>query len=150
MNYVPIKQGDFVLAWADGHQDIDGDMVAAVERLIYAGAGWDCDPAPMVFDVHHVVRVMAKTFVHENMPSRWNKKTLRHKSRSIVIAAGSSEGEMIAMRDRLYSIGAAADVAVRKETSRILAQTLPPFETAVRRRAMRELQATLPHFVGGA
>ena len=149
MNYVPIKEGDFVLAWSDGHQPYDDDMLAGVQRLIFRGAGWDRDTADRIFEVHRVTRVMPKTFVRPNTPTRWDKREVRHEQRSIVIAAGATESAMIALRDRLYAVGKEAAEAIEAETSRILKLHLSEFEAATRLGAMRELRDALPHFFGG-
>ena len=149
MNYVPIKEGDFVLAWSDGYQLYDDDMVAGISRLIYRGAGWDRDTADRIFEVHRVTRVMPKTLVRPNTPTRWDKREERHEHRSIVIAAGATEGAMIALRDRLFAIGNEASEAIEAEASRILELHLSAFEAATRLEAMRNLRRALPYFFGG-
>jgi hypothetical protein len=95
--YVPIEPGQWVLTYRQEYCTayIDGDMAGALERLVRRGSGWDTlRDARELFDVLRAVRVMPKTYAF-NRPSLLHPGTMiddrRH--RSLVVAAGSSEGE---------------------------------------------------------
>lgn len=135
---VPIEPGQWVLAYRREFWPgvLDGDMAAALERLAYRGSHWDYLRWPSdQFDVNSVDRVMPKTFIASDGQ--------RH-SRDLVVASASTEGEVVALRDKLFGIGFAADHAIEGETARRMAT----FEASVRADALAKVHAALPHIFG--
>jgi hypothetical protein len=136
---VPIEAGQWVLSYFDhfypGHSD--GDMAGALEYLVHGGSGWDCiRKAEDQFEVMQVERVMPKTFMAEGSRSR--------RSRGLVVAAASTAGEVLALRDKLFGIGLAADRAIEEETARLIAG----FAAKTRADALAKVHAALPHIFG--
>lgn len=136
---VPIEPGQWVLAYVEyfypGH---DLDIAAALERLTEGGSGWDCLHKPRdQFNVMQVERVMPKTFhaVGDRGQRRW---------RYLVVAAASTAGEVLALRDKLFTIGFAADRAIEEESARVMAD----FTAKVRADALAKVHAALPHIFG--
>lgn len=142
---IPIEPGQWVLAYIDhfypGHHD--GDMADALEKLVSGGSGWEClRKAEEQFDVLHIARVMPKTFT--SLTGRWDPHGARRYPRNLVVAAASSAGEMLALRDKLFAIGFAADRAIEEEIARRMAE----FERQTRAAALAKVHAALPHIFG--
>lgn len=138
-SFVHIEPGQWVLAYVEhfwpGHHD--GDMAGALERLVEGGSGWTCLHRPSdQFDVVQVERVMPKTFISESGERR---------HRELVVATGTA-GEMQALRDKLFTIGFAADRAIEEETARRMAD----FERQTRADALAKIHAALSHIFGRA
>jgi hypothetical protein len=126
-----------VLAYVEGFGPYPGagDLRKALERLDHGGSGWDCLHRPQdQFDVLQVERVMPKTFLAGG----------RRHYRNLVVAAASSAGEMLALRDKLFAIGLAADRAIQEEMWRLIA----PFAAKTRADALAKVHAALPHIFG--
>lgn len=136
---VPIEAGQYVLTYIEhfypGHKD--GNMAGALEYLVYGGSGWDCiRKAEDQFEVLQVERVMPKTFMAQGSRSR--------RSRGLVFAAASTAGEVLALRDKLFAIGFAADRAIEEEKRRLIAA----FAAKTRATALTKVHAALPHIFG--
>lgn len=134
---VPIEPGQWVLAYVEHFYPgyIDGDMPRALEALVNGGSGWDClHDARQQFDVLTVEQVSPKTYVPHGE---------RRRHRSLVIAAGD-RGEMLALRDKLFTIGFAADRAIEEETARVMSA----FTARTRADALAKVHAALPHIFG--
>ncbi|MHA6641328.1 hypothetical protein [Mesorhizobium sp. A623] len=137
---VPIEPGQWVLAYVDsfGPDPFDGDLLRALRLLDHGGSGWDClRRASEQFEVVRVEHVMPKTFRCIRGQRRW---------RFCVVAASSSAtaGEMLALRDKLFAIGFAADRAIEEETARLVSD----FATKTRAAALAKVEAALPHIFG--
>lgn len=142
---VPIEPGQWVLAYVEHFYPgyIDGDMAGSLERLAYRGSGWDClRDAGDQFDVLHVERAMPKTFTSST--GRWSEGKAKRYPRYLVVAAASSDGEMLALRDKLFAIGFAADRTIEEETDRRMAD----FARQTRAVALAKVHAALPHIFG--
>lgn len=134
---VPIEPGQWVLAYVEHfcRATFDGDLRDALERLTEGGSGWDCiHDARQQFDVTLVERVMPKTFMAQG----------RRHGRYLVVAAASTAGEVLALRDKLFAIGFAADRAIEEETARRMAD----FAAKTRADALAKVHAALPHIFG--
>lgn len=138
--FVHIEPGQWVLSYVEcfGPYPLDGNLVEALERLVWGGSGWDCLHRPQQqFDVHRVERVMPKTYKPVGQ-KRW--------FRNQVIAASGSEAGLLALRDKLFAIGFAADRAIEEETARLIAD----FAAKTRADALTKVHAALPHIFGRA
>lgn len=136
--FVPIEAGQWVLAYVEHFYPgiLSGDMAGALESLVVSGSGWDCiRDASEQFEVMKVERVMPKTF-HVVGGER------RH--RDLVFATAASAGELLALRDKLFAIGFAADNAIREETARRMAD----FVAQTQADALDKVHAALPHIFG--
>jgi len=134
---VLIESGQWVLAYVEhfGPYPGEGDLREALERLDHGGSGWDCLYRPQQqFEVFLVERVMPKTFLADG----------RRHYRNLVIATASSAGELLALRDKLFAIGFAADRAIQEETARRMAD----FKRKTRAAALAKVHAALPHIFG--
>jgi hypothetical protein len=135
---VPIERGQWVLAYVEhfGPYPGEGDLREALECLDHGGSGWDCLRRPQEqFDVLQVEHVMPKTF---------HAVDSRRRYRNLVVAAASTAGEMLALRDKLFAIGFAADDAIQEEMWRLIA----PFAAKTRADALAKVHAALPHIFG--
>jgi hypothetical protein len=146
---VLIQPGQWVLAFNDPYGPWprgDLDMAEMLERLQYGGGGWDCLRRPEEqFAVRQASRVMPKTYTHSR-PSALYPSTMtedRH-HRENVVAAADSAGEMLALRDKLFAIGFAAERAIEEETARLIAD----FAAKTRSEALTKVHAALPHIFG--
>jgi hypothetical protein len=137
---VPITAGQWVLAFVEhfGPDPIWCSLPKALERLQFGGSGWDClrEPADQ-FEVLQVEHIMPKTFRSVGSRRRW---------RNLVVASADTSGEMLALRDKLFAIGFAADRAIREETARLVAD----FAKKTRADALAKVHAALPHIFGRA
>jgi hypothetical protein len=136
---VHIEAGQWVLAYTDGCGPFpgSGELRKAVELLVYEGSGWTFSRPSDLFDILQVKRVMPKTFtVLDGHPGR--------RFRDQVVAAASTEGEIVALRDKLFGIGVAADRAIEEETARVMAD----FARKIRADALAKIHRTLPHIFG--
>jgi hypothetical protein len=136
---VPIEPGQWVLAYIVHFYPsyIEGDMASALEKLVCGGSGWDCiHDAGEQFEVLQVERVMPKTFTAHG--------ERRRRERYLVVASASSAGELLALRDKLFAIGFAADHAIEVEINRLIAD----FERKTRAEALAKVHAALPHIFG--
>ncbi|PSJ55777.1 hypothetical protein [Pseudaminobacter soli (ex Li et al. 2025)] len=134
---IPIEAGQYVLTYIEhfyqGH--MDRDMAGALGHLVYGGSGWDClRKAEDQFEVLQVERVMPKTYL---VPGG-------RRYRDLVVAAASTSGEMLALRDKLFAIGFAADRAIREEKARLIAD----FAAKTRADALAKVHEALPHIFG--
>lgn len=137
--FVPIEPGQWVLAYVEhfGPYPGEGDLREALERLDQGGSGWDCLYRPQdQFEVLQVERAMPKTFTVKGKRSRHY--------RYLVVAAASTAGEMLALRDKLFAIGFAADRAIEEETARLITD----FARKSRADALAKVHAALPHIFG--
>lgn len=137
---VPIKAGEWVLAYVEPYGPYPGedDVVVSLDRLNHRAGGWDCiRNAHQLFDVLKVSHVMPKTFRCLHGKRRW---------RNNVVAASSSAtaGEMLVLRDKLFSIGTAADRLIADEMAKRIAE----FERKTRADALAQVHAALPHIFG--
>ncbi len=135
---VPIESGQWALVYVEhfGPYPGDGDLREAVERLQDSGSGWDCLRRPAdQFDVVQVEHVMRKTFRTVDGGRRW---------RNQVVATAASSGEMLALRDKLFAIGFAADRAIEEETARLISD----FAAKTRADALAKVHVALPHIFG--
>lgn len=135
---VPIQPGQWVLAYYDHFWpgNYDNDMPVALERLVERGSGWDClHNAGQQFEVVQADRVTAKTVFSHGA---------RRTHRSLVVAAADTAGEMLALRDKLFTIGFAADRAIEEETARVMSA----FTAQTRADALAKVHAALPHIFG--
>lgn len=146
--FVPIEPGQWVLAYVEhfwpGHHD--GDMAGALARLVDGGSGWDClREASQQFEVLQAVRVMPKTYTCTR-PSLLHPGTTveERRHRILVFATAETAGELLALRDKLFAIGFAADRAIDEETARRMAD----FERKTRAGALAKVHAALPHIFG--
>ncbi len=135
---VPIDAGQWVLAYYEhffpGH--IDDDMPGSLERLVYGGSGWDClRDARQQFEVVQAEKVVPKTV------QAWDGRRVH---RRLIVAAATTAGEMLALRDKLFAIGFAADRAIEEETARLISD----FATKTRADALSKVHAALPHIFG--
>jgi len=135
---IPINPGQWVLAYVEhfypGH--FDRDMACALESLVKGGSGWDCIyDAGDQFEVLQVERVMPKTYLTVEGERRL---------RDLVFATASPAGELLALRDKLFAIGFAADRAIQEETARRMAS----FTAKTRAAALAKVHAALPHIFG--
>ncbi|WP_156936684.1 hypothetical protein [Chelativorans sp. J32] len=138
MTLIPMQPGQWALAYIEHFYPgyFDGDMAGALERLVKGGSGWTCLYKPDdQFDVVRVERVMPKTFLDVDGKRR---------SRTLVVAAADTAGEMLALRDKLFTIGFAADRAIEEETARVMAD----FAKRTRAEALTKIHAALPHIFG--
>lgn len=134
--FVPLAAGQWVLAYVE-HFMPDDDLSRSLEILARGGSGWDCLRRPHEqFDVLQVERVMPKTFQAGG----------RRQYRYLVVAAASTAGEMLTLRDKLFTIGFAADRAIQEETARLISD----FAAKTRADALAKVQAALPHIFGVA
>ncbi|NDV88780.1 hypothetical protein GTW51_18965 [Aurantimonas aggregata] len=136
---VHIEPGQWVLAYKEGYGPFpgSGELREALDRLVYEGSGWTCLNRPAdQFDVLHVARVMPKTFTVLDEPGR--------RFRDQVVAAASTEGEIVALRDKLFGIGVAADRAIEEETARVMAE----FARKTRADGLAKIHRALPHIFG--
>ncbi|PSJ55791.1 hypothetical protein [Pseudaminobacter soli (ex Li et al. 2025)] len=132
---VPIEAGQYVLTYVDHFYPGDGDMAGALEYLVHGGSGWDCiRKAEDQFEVMQVERVMAKTYLAQG----------GRRCRNLVVAAASTSGEMLALRDKLFAIGFAADRAIAEEKARLIAD----FAVKTRMDALAKVHEALPHIFG--
>lgn len=136
---VPIEPGQWVLAYVvNFYRSMDGDMAGALESLVYGGSGWDCLRTPsQQFDVVQVDRVMPKTFRAVGGQRHW---------RYLVVASAATAGEMLALRDKLFTIGFVADRVIQEETARLISD----FVKKTRADALAKVHAALPHIFGRA
>ncbi|PRD40677.1 hypothetical protein C5748_25775 [Phyllobacterium phragmitis] len=135
--FVPIETGDFVMLYRDECLPPWGDLLDTLDLLQYRGSGWDYMwSSSQLFDVVAAGKVTAKTFKTSDGKRR---------SRFSVVATARTEGELIALRDKLFSIGKVADDAIDREARRLIA----PFEAKTREAARKKIKAALPHIYGG-
>lgn len=145
---VHIESGQWILAYYDhfwpGHYDVD--MAGALEQLAQGGSGWDCLRRPEEqFAVRRADRVMPKTYTHRRASIlRPGTMTEDRYHRSYVVAAADTAAEMLALRDKLFAIGFAADQAIQEETARVMAG----FVAKSRADALAKVHAALPHIFG--
>lgn len=135
---VPIAAGQWVLAYVEHFYPsyMEGDMASALEHLVIGGSGWEClREASEQFEVLQVERVMPKTFRIAGGDRR---------RRYLVVAAAGSAGEMLALRDKLFTIGFAADRAIEAEIDRLISD----FARQTRADALAKVHAALPHIFG--
>lgn len=139
-NFVQMEPGQWVLVYIEhfGPDPWDQDLVRALESLRFGGSGWTClyKPADQ-FEVVQVERVMPKTFLDVDGKRR---------GRYLVVASADTAGEMLALRDKLFAIGFAADRAIEEETNRRMAK----FAAKTRADALAKVHAALPHIFGRA
>lgn len=140
---VSIEAGQWVLSyrWEFWFGALDGDMAGALDLLVESGSGWDCLRRPSdQFEVIQVGRVMPKTFIASDGQ--------RHR-RALIVASASTEGEIVALRDKLFGIGFAADRAIHDEIVRRLSESrMGDYEAKVRADALAKVHAALPHIFG--
>ncbi len=139
--FVHIEPGQWVLAYIEhfGPDPWDQNLPGALDRLKYGGSGWTCLRKPSdQFEVMQVEKVMPKTF-----RAVGNE---RRQYRYLVIAAADTTGELLALRDKLFAIGFAADRAIEEETDRRMAD----FTAKTRADALAKVHAALPHLFGRA
>jgi len=135
---IPIDAGQWVLTYVEHYCPavLGGGMARALECLSEGGSGWESLWRPeQQFEVVRVDRVMPKTFRDPD-----GKRRLRY----FVVAAASSSGEMVALRDKLFAIGFEADRAIEEETARRMAD----FTAKTRADALAKVHAALPHIFG--
>lgn len=138
-SFVHIEPGQHVLAYVEHYYpgNFDGDMPGALECLASGGSGWGfLRRSDEQFEVMQVERVMPKTFRAVGRD--------RRQYRDLVIAAADTAGELLALRDKLFDIGFAADRAIAEETSRRMAD----FIAGTRAEALAKIHAALPHIFG--
>lgn len=136
---VPIEPGQWVLAYKDGCGPYpgSGELRESVERLVEGGSGWTCFHRPSdQFHVFQVERVMPKTYHAVDCERRhW---------RDQVVAYAATSGELLALSDKLFAIGFAADRAIEQETARVMSE----FIRKTRADALAKVHAALPHIFG--
>lgn len=136
---LPIEQGQWVLTYIEHFYPsyIEGDMKDALERLVTGGSGWTClRKSADQFNVVQVAHVMPKTFRDTEGNKHW---------RYLVVASAGTAGEMLALRDKLFTIGFAADRKIEEETARRMTK----FKARTRAEALAKIHAALPHIFGG-
>ena len=136
--FVPIMSGQWVLAYNEnvGPYPGSGDLREALEMLGHGGSGWSfLHNSAQQFDVLQVEHVMPKTFQSVGGRRHW---------RNLVVATSDNPGEMLALRDKLFAIGFAADRAIQEETVRRISD----FAKKTRAEALAKVHAALPHIFG--
>jgi hypothetical protein len=136
---VPIEAGQWVLAFFQPYYWPDDDMREHLERFTTWGGGWDGHRATEIFLVHQVEKVMPKTYIAVGTCRRVDAgERLR---RTHVVAAGKTEAEMTALRDRFFAIGVKTTKAIEAEMYRRIA----PFEKRKHAEALAQVHACFPH-----
>ena len=146
-DFIPIEPGQWVLAFDQPYGPYDRTVAEHLEWFNKRGGGWDSARATELFLVHQVEKVMPKTYIG-SAPiggSRYTS-TLERFDRVFIIAAGKSSADMIALRDKLFAIGADADDAIKAEADR----RMEKFIDRVRAKAIKKIHRQFPHFFGGA
>lgn len=146
VDLVPIECGQWILAYVEHFMPDPDDLGASVERLTSRGSGWICLHQPSdQFEVRQVARVMPKTYVCTR-ESYLHPGTITADRfhRAFVVAAADTAGEMLVLRDKLFTIGFAADRAIEEETARVMSD----FAKKTRADALAKVHAALPHIFG--
>lgn len=135
MELVPIEHGQFALIYFD-HFMPRGGLRVALESLIHRGSGWDAVQRPAdQFDIVQVDHVMKKTF--RDCHGR------RH-DRAMVAATATTESELIALRDKIFTIGFETDNAIEAEMYRLV----EPYRAEMKERALMRVHQAMPHVFG--
>lgn len=149
--FIDIKPGQWVLAFAEYYGPPAGEMPEHLESFSKRGGGWDTHRVTEILHVCEVVDIKPAKY-HPRTYAIGQSITSRHDSpkqrqwRGAVIAAGTKE-KMIALRDRLFAIGAEADDAIETEMYR----RIQKFEAREREKARKKIRRLLPqHFRGEA
>lgn len=141
---IPIKPGQWVLAFDQpfGLHD-DKSMEDHLAQFCSRGGGWDHIRPGEIFVIHQVHHVSPKGYLGISRAPDGELGTNKY-TRFNVIAVGKSEAEMLARRDKLYAIGAAADDAIEAETRRRMKR----YSARQYAKAEKKIHRMFPHFFG--
>nr|WP_278376687.1 hypothetical protein [Brucella anthropi] len=145
--YVDIKPGQFALVFQQPFGPYDRTLPKHLERFVSRGGGWDTFRASELFEIHIVCSVAPNTYKgHLDDAELMEISFPRRYPRSHVIAVGKTVKEVMAIRDRLFNIGAIADSRIEQESRRLIAK----FEADERAHALTHIHELLPHVFGEA
>ncbi|MGA6113343.1 hypothetical protein [Agrobacterium radiobacter] len=145
-SFVHIEPGQWVLAFYEPYGPFNREMSEHLEMFTSQGGGWDHHRETDIFRLHRVTDVKPKTYFADITISKHKIRANDRYHRSHVIAAGSTEEEMTALRAKFFAIGVDADDRVNKEMYR----RIKIFKAKERAAALEKIHACLPHIFGRA
>jgi hypothetical protein len=143
--FVDIQPGQWVLAFSEGFEPLEGPLSEHIERFCKRAGGWDHIRASEIFAVHLAEKVMPKTYMAATpLKTTPGASVISRFYRGAVIATGQSREEMIGLRDRFYAIGVEADDRIEAEMYR----RIEKFAGRAYDRAEKKIHKLFPHFFG--
>jgi hypothetical protein len=143
--FVDIKPDLWVLAFDEPYGPYMRSMQEQLEMFRNRGGGWDSHSAAEIFHVYHVTDVKPKTYFIGESVTHPNAYLKDRQPRTHVIAVGATKEEMVALRDRLFSIGDETDDRIEAEMYR----RIEKFSVREYAKAEAKIYRLLPHFFKG-
>lgn len=143
---VPIEPGQWVLAFDEHYGPYNRDFQEHLERFSSRGGGWDRHRKAEIFHILNVKDVMPKTYTFEEPATAGRSYLKSRQHRSLVIAAGATREEMIALRDKFFAIGVETSGRIEKEMYR----RIEKYAAREDEKAVKKIHKLLPHIFGRA
>ncbi|WP_236775777.1 hypothetical protein [Agrobacterium tumefaciens] len=143
---VYIEPGKWVLAFDEHYGPHNRDFREHLERFSKRGGGWDRHRKGEIFHVLKVKEVMPKTYTFEDPATGARSYLKTRQSRFLVIAAGATREDMIALRDKFFAIGVETSGRIEKEMYR----RIEKYAAREDEKAVEKIHKLLPHIFGRA
>lgn len=116
-----------------------------IESFSSRGGGWDSHRKTEILHVYRVSEVKPKTYTVDEVVAAMRSFIAKRQYRGFVIAAGTSKDEMVALRDKFFSIG--VDTSERIETE--IHRRIQKFAAREEAKAVMRIHRCLPHLFKG-
>lgn len=140
-SFVDMKTGQWVLAFYEPYGCYDRTLAEHLKSFKRRAGGWSTVPAGEIFHLHHVSRVMPKTYYAHQQITHDRAYLKKQLLRDFVISASDDKAELIALRDELYAIGVEADDAIDFAVERLAR----PVRRRIYGKSEKAIHALLPH-----
>lgn len=141
-DFVDIKPGQWVLAFDEPYGPYMRPMLEHLEMFRMRGGGWDSHSPAEIFHVYQVRDVKPKTYFIGEAVTHPHAYLKERQPRTHVISAGATKEAMVALRDRLFSIGDETDDRIEAEMHR----RIEKFSAREHAKAEAKIHRLLPHF----
>lgn len=139
--FVDIKPGQWVLAFDEPYGPFNKPLEEHVESFATRGGGWDSHRKTEILHVYQVSEVKPKTYTVGDVHASQHSFIARRQYRALVVAAGATKDEMVALRDKFFSIGVEASERTEAEMYR----RIEKFAAREEAKAVKKIHRCLPH-----
>lgn len=147
LSFIDIKPGQWVLAFNEPYGPHRKPMSEHLEMFVHRGGGWESDRPDEILHVYRVLKVSLRVYeidpvISGSLTSDVNVR----QRRQLVIAAGESMADMIALRNKFFGIGVDTEKRIEAEMYR----RIQKFAEREEAKALKKIHQCLPHIFGGA
>ncbi len=143
-NFIHVESGQWVLAFDEHYGPHNRNFREHLETFSSRGGGWESHRKAEIFHVLQVKEVMPKTYTFEDPATGARSYLKSRQNRSLVIAAGATREDMIALRDKFFAIGVETSGRIEKEMYR----RVEKYAAREDEKAVKKIHKLLPHIFG--